>query len=313
MTQAVEQGPAPDRSAHTGDVTERAMPHVVVVVLNWRGYDDTAACLISLRACDWPRTTVLLVDNGSPDGSGERLHRDFPDVPYLQTGENLGYTGGNNRGFAWALAHGADHVVVLNNDTEVEPDCIRRLVAVAESDRSVGLVAPKIFIHGAPGTLWFAGGDLALARGTGRHRGENRADAAFAPGHAAGEITFATGCCFLITRRALEATGGFDDAFFAYNEDVDLSWRLIDAGFRLHYEPAARLYHKVPVVPQEPSPFQIVQRDRNRRRFVALRLGVLARLRFAAWFYPTRAVHVARYLLRGDRARAAAIVKGALA
>ncbi|MDF1505315.1 glycosyltransferase family 2 protein [Roseisolibacter sp. H3M3-2] len=285
--------------------------HVVVVVLNWKGYDDTAACLRTLAASDWPRTTVLLVDNGSPDGSGERLHRDFPDVPYLQTGANLGYTGGNNRGFAWALDRGADHVVVLNNDTEVAPDCVRRLVEAAGSDPRVGLVAPKILVHDAPDTLWFAGGDLALARGTGRHRGEGARDAEYPQGSRAGEITFATGCCFLLTRPALEAVGGFDDAFFAYNEDVDLSWRLARAGFALRYEPAARLTHKVPPLSAEPSPFQIVQRDRNRRRFVRLRLGAARRAQFAAWFYATRAVHLARYLARGDRARALAIVKGA--
>ena len=292
---------------------EPHVAHVVVVVLNWCGEADTIACLDSLAASDWPRFTVLLVDNGSPDGSGARLHARFPALPYLQTDANLGYTGGNNRGIAWAMERGADHVVVLNNDTEVEPDCLRRLVEVAEADARVGLVAPKILVHGAPDTLWYAGGELALARGTGRHRGEGELDASFAPGHRASDASFATGCCFLITRAALAATGGFDDAFFAYNEDVDLSWRLQRAGFRLRYEPAARLYHKVPVRPQEPSPFQIVQRDRNRRRFVRLRLGVTARARFVAWFYPTRAVHLARYLLRGDRARAAAIVKGALA
>ena len=290
-----------------------ALPHVVVIVLNWCGYDDTAACLRSLAASDWPRQTVLLVDNGSPDGSGERLHRDFPELPYLQTGENLGYTGGNNRGFTWALAHGADHVVVLNNDTEVAPDCVRRLVEGAGAHPAVGLVAPKILVHDDPATLWFAGGDLALARGTGRHRGEGVAERAFAAGARPGDITFATGCCFLLTRAALEATGGFDEGYFAYNEDVDLSYVLRRRGFRLRYEPAARLTHKVPVVPQEPSPFQIRQRDRNRRRFVRLRLGPHRRLLFACWFYPTRVVHLARYLARGDRARASAVVRGALA
>ena len=109
--------------------------HVVVIVLNWCGEDDTAECLESLARCDWPRLTVLLVDTGSPDGSGARLHARFPELPYLQTGANLGYTGGNNRGFEWALAHGADHVVVLNNDTVVEPDLIARLPAPAGGRR----------------------------------------------------------------------------------------------------------------------------------------------------------------------------------
>ena len=121
-----------------------------------------------------------------------------------------------------------------------------------------------------------------------------------------------TGCCFLITRQALETVAGFEESFFAYNEDVDLSYRLREAGFALVYEPRARLAHKVPPAGAEPSPFQIAMRDRNRRRFVALRAGPLARARFTAWFYATRVGLLARYALRGDWARARAIVRGAV-
>jgi GT2 family glycosyltransferase len=278
-------------------------------VLNWCGEADTAACIESLHGSDYPRLTVLLVDNGSPDGSGDRLHRRFPDVPYLQTGENLGYTGGNNRGIAWAREHGADHVVVLNNDTEVHPACVSWLVRAAQADPAIGGVAPKILVHAAPERLWYAGGDLALARGMGLHRHEGARDGAVG-GDGPEAISFMTGCCFLVTRRAIDAVHGFDDSFFAYNEDTDLSWRLISAGFRLVYEPRAVLGHKVPVGAVEPSPFQIVQRDRNRRRFVALRLGAAGRARFAAWFYPTRVVHLARYAARRDWARARAVWEG---
>jgi len=303
-----EQDVAAPASAD-GDVRGAAVPHVVVIVLNWCGERDTAECLESLARCDWPRLTVLLVDNGSPDGSGARLHARFPELPYLQTGANLGYTGGNNRGFDWALAHGADHVVVLNNDTVVEPDLIARLVEAAEADARVGGVAPKILVHGAPGTLWYAGGDIGLARGAGLHRAEYAPDR----GHdAPGPVTFMTGCCFLITRRALEAIAGFEESFFAYNEDVDLSYRLCEAGFALVYEPRARLAHKVPPPGAEPSPFQIEQRDRNRRRFIALRAAPAVRARFHAWFYATRLGLLGRYVLRRDWARARAIVRGAL-
>jgi hypothetical protein len=308
---------APDASAakRTAPTSPAAtasadVPHVVVVVLNWCGYDDTAACVRSLLRGDWPRLTVLLVDNGSPDGSGDRLHHAFPTIPYLQTGANLGYTGGNNRGLAWARAHGADHVVVLNNDTEVAPDCVRRLVEAADAGSGVGLVAPKILVHDTPETLWYAGGDLALSRGTGRHRGEGVAERAFPRGDVATDVTFATGCCFLLTRAALEATGGFEEGYFAYIEDVDLSYVLSQRGFRLRYAPAARLTHKVPTSAQEPSPFQIRQRDRNRRRFARLRLAATRRARFACWFYASRLVHLARYAARADWARARAIIDG---
>ncbi|MGZ8376250.1 MAG: glycosyltransferase family 2 protein [Gemmatirosa sp.] len=285
----------------------RPVPHVVVVILNWCGEEDTAACVRSVLASDYPRVTVLLVDNGSPDGSGARLRDAFPDVPYLQTGANLGYTGGNNRGFEWAREQDADHVVVLNNDTEIDPGCISSLVRAAEADPEVGGVAPRILVHGLPDRVWYAGGDLSLARGAGLHRLD---DAPRHDGAPLRPVSFMTGCCFLLTRRAIDAVEGFEESFFAYNEDTDLSWRLSRAGFRMVYEPRALLTHKVGDRPEEPSPFQIVQRDRNRRRFVDLRLGAVDRARFAAWFYPTRLVHLGRYAARRDWARCRAVWQG---
>jgi len=286
---------------------------VVVIVLNWCGEEDTAACLRSLARSEGAPFDVLLVDNGSPDSSGERLHATFPALPYVQTGRNLGFTGGNNRGIEWALGTGAEYVVVLNNDTVVAPDCIARLVASARARPRVGAVAPTMLVLDAPDRVWYAGGTLSLFRGLGVHRGEGdvaeRVDDARGPE----PVTFITGCCMLLTREALETVGAFDDAYFAYGEDMDLSFRLMRAGFVLLHEPRARLLHRVPVGPSEPSPFQIEQRDRNRRRFVRLRLPALRRALFCAWFYPTRLAHLARYLLRGDRERAAAILRGALA
>ena len=283
---------------------------VVVVVLNWCREADTAACLESLQASDYAALEVLLVDNGSPDGSGARLHRAFPDVPYLQTGRNLGFTGGNNAGIAWACEAGAEFVVVLNNDTVVEADCISRLVAAARSGSDIGAVAPTMLVHDAPDRIWYAGGSLSMLRGTGRHHGEGTVAATPSRDARPEPVSFITGCCILLTRPALATVGAFDEEYFAYVEDVDLSYRLTRAGFRLLHEPRARLLHRVPVAAEEPSPFQIVQRDRNRRRFVRLRLPWTRRAAFAAWFYPTRAIHLARYVARRDWARARAIWTG---
>ena len=301
MTHSVTEVGAPRRAP-------RPVAKVVVVVLNWCGEEDTAACVRSVLESDYPGMQVLLVDNGSPDGSGDRLRDAFPDVPYLQTGANLGYTGGNNRGFDWARAQGADHVVVLNNDTELDPRCLSWMVRAAESDPTVGGVAPHIHVHEAPERVWYAGGDLSLVRGAGLHRLDG--GGARRGGEAPQPVSFMTGCCFLLTRRALDAVQGFEESFFAYNEDTDLSWRLSQAGFRMVYEPRAVLTHKVGHRPEEPSPFQIVQRDRNRRRFVALRLGPVGRARFSAWFYPTRVVHLARYAARRDWDRLRAVWRG---
>jgi hypothetical protein len=285
-------------------------PRVTAVVLNWCGEEGTAACLRSLLAGDYPALTILLADNGSPDGSGPRLHAAFPEIAYLQTGANLGYTGGNNAGIRWALEGGAEQVLVLNNDTVVEPAAVTHLVEAAASGARVGAVSPKILHYDAPDRIWFGGGVMSRIRGLGVHerRGEHDIPIANEPVR---DITFATGCCCLFSGDALRAVGGFAEDFFAYVEDVELSLRLSRAGYRLLYQPAARVLHRVPLHEgAAPTPFRILHRDRNRRRLVRRHFGWRDRLVFAAWFYPSRLVTLARYVGSGDWERAGALLRG---
>ena len=281
-------------------------PSVTVIVLNWCNEDETAACLESLAASHYAALSVLLVDNGSPDGSGDRLHARFPDVAYLQTGANLGYAAGNNRGFDAALASGADYVLVLNDDTIVDPDCVGALVRTSQ-ETGAAVVAPQILYFDDPARIWYGGGVLSRTRALGVHVDENRR---VDPASSRKSISFVCGCCFLIRADVLRAIGGFNESFFAYAEDVELSMRLIAMGHQLVYEPAARVLHRIkPAAPA--TAFQIRQRDRNRRRIAELHFGAADRVRFALWFYPTRGAHLLRYLATGDGARARAIVQGA--
>ncbi len=285
----------------TGSTAKR----VVAVVLNWCNEPDTATCLESLAASRYDALTVLLVDNGSPDSSGDRLHARFPGVAYLQTGTNFGYAGGNNRGFTWALEHGADYVLVLNDDTVIDPDCVPALVRAAE-ETGAAIVAPQIRYYDQPELIWYGGGRHSVGRGMGVHRYENaRADV---PQHRE-RITFACGCCFLFRAEVLRAVGGFDESFFAYVEDTELSLRLARRGYTIWYEPAATVLHRITRGAQE-TPFQIRQRDTNRRRMVRLHYGAVDRARFAFWYYPTRMIHLLNYVARRDWARARAILDG---
>lgn len=285
-------------------------PRVAVLILNWCNEIDTIRCLDSVRASDYPNALPLLIDNGSPDGSGARLAERYPDVAFIQTGANCGYAGGNNYGFDWARARNVAYVLVLNNDAELAPDCITRLVALAEGDPTIGVVTPKILDRDDRARIWYAGGSLSVLRASGTHWREGARDSAADDPAAGTRITFATGCCFLITRRALEVVRGFEPSYFAYNEDVDLSYRLVDAGLDLALEPAARVYHRWSAGP--PTPFQIRQRDRNRRRFAKLRLAPPQRLGFAVWFYTTRVARCIQYAALRDRARAVAIARAAV-
>jgi GT2 family glycosyltransferase len=290
-----------------------AADSVWAIVLTHGGAEEvTAACLDSLLRQDYPALTVLLVDNASFDGSGERLRDRYPSIRYLNTGGNIGYTGGNNRGIEHALASGADYVFILNNDTVVEPACVSLLVNSARQVPAAGAIAPKILYHSDPGRIWFAGGDYSWVRALGNHRREMEPDDPGEPPRL-DEITFVTGCAFLMPAGVARAVGGFREDYFIYCEDVELSLRLARRGYRMYYQPAARLLHREEPRKSLSSPFATVQRDRNRRRLVREHYNVLQRIIFAMWFYPTRAARLVQYLLRGDGTGARAVLKGAVA
>ncbi len=285
---------------------------VWAIVLTHGGAEEiTAECIESLLRQDYAGLTVLLVDNASFDGSGERLRERYPRIEYLNTGANLGYTGGNNRGMAHALGRGADYLLVLNNDTVLEPDCVGTMMRSAASAERLGALTPKILYWDDPRRIWYGGGDYSFTRAIGSHRAEGQLDD---PREAArlDEITFATGCCFLMPAAVAREMGGFREDFFIYCEDVELSLRLNRAGYRMYYQPAARMLHRDKPRGSLTPPFATVQRDRNRRRLVREHYGPLGRLAFALWFYPTRVVRLGQYLLRGDLAGARAVVEGAV-
>jgi GT2 family glycosyltransferase len=267
--------------------------------------DVTAECLASLEA-QATRPTILLVDNASSDGGGARLRARFPTIQYLDAGSNLGYAGGNNLGIRYALDHGAEFLFILNNDTTLATDCITRLLDGVE-DAARDVVSPKILWHHAPELLWYGGGDFNRTKALGEHRGflkpDDGAAASVAP------VSFVSGCAFLMPAPVARALGGFADDFFMYCEDVELSYRAARRGMRLRYQPAARVYHK-DQVRRDATPFQIRLRDRNRRRLVRRHYALLDRVRFAAWFYPTRLLRLAQYVGRADWPRAGAIVAG---
>ena len=290
---------------------------VVVIVLNWNNEPDTAACLDSLMVQRDAAFEVLLVDNASADGSGDRLHQRFPGVAYLETKENLGYAGGNNRGIEWALERGAEWVVVLNNDTILAPTCLHSLLKTASSDARIAALSPLVTRYDDPDAVWFAGGHIDRARAVGVHDGENESaerwiemNASAAPARSWYPSTFLCGCCLLLRAEALRSVGGFREDYFAYVEDLELSRRLSRAGWALGWAPAARLVHRVPPTAQRASAFQIRLRDRNRRRFVRDGYSPVWKLIFAVWFYPTRVLLLLRFAAIADWERVRAVMSG---
>jgi GT2 family glycosyltransferase len=217
-------------------------PKVIIVVLTWRNYEVTKDCLYSLRKLDYPNFEVVLVDNGSADGSAERLASEFPEVRLIKNEKNLGFPAGNNVAIRDAMERNPDYFLLLNNDTLVAPDFLSKLVKVAESDDRIGIVNPKILYFEPPDRVWFGGGYYKPWWSTGKVRGENRRDVG--EYNDTREISFVTGCAFLIKTGVVRQIGLLDEIFFLGFEDLDWTVRALRAGFRAFYVGSAVIWHK---------------------------------------------------------------------
>jgi GT2 family glycosyltransferase len=217
-------------------------PKVCIVVLTWNNYELTRDCLYSVRKLDYSNFEVILVDNGSGDGSPERLAAEFPEVRLIQNDKNLGFPAGNNVAIRDAIQRNPDYFLLLNNDTLVAPDFLSKLVRVTESDQRIGIVNPKILYFEPSDRIWFAGGYFKPWWSTGKVRGVNRRD--MGKYDDTREISFVTGCAFLIKTAVVRQIGLLDELFFLGFEDLDWTVRALRAGFRAFYVGSAVIWHK---------------------------------------------------------------------
>lgn len=222
--------------------SERFDPKVSVIVLNWNGYKDTIECVESLKKVTYPKCDILIVDNGSTNASEEILRRKFPELTLIQTGSNLGFTGGCNAGIREALRRGADYIILLNNDTVVDPDFAGELVKVAESDKKIGMLCSKIYFYDKSDVIWYAGAYFNTWLGWGRHRGYNQPDTG--QFDRVEETGRPTGCSLMVTREFCEQVGLLDEEYFCYCEDSDWGMRAQKAGFKVMYVPTSKVWHK---------------------------------------------------------------------
>jgi len=243
-------------------------PFVFLILLNWNGWRDTIECVESCRKLTYPAFRIVIVDNGSTDGSETILRERFPGIELIQTGSNLGFSGGNNAGIRHALEHGADYVWLLNNDTVVDAGALTALVGAAECDDRIGMIGSKIVYYDNPGLLWYAG---ALLDPACPHRPAHRGLRELDRGQYddAVETGYVTGCSLLARRKMIDEIGLLDDSLFLYFEDADWSARARHAGWRLMYAPASVVRHKESVsAGGAASPTLVYYTARNRLFFV---------------------------------------------
>ncbi|MGQ9550280.1 MAG: glycosyltransferase family 2 protein, partial [Roseiflexus sp.] len=220
------------------------MPRVLIIILCYNGIADTLACLKSLQCVEYPSFDILVLDNASSDGTPETVRAQFPHVTVIENGANLGFAAGNNIGLQYALRHGYDYALLLNNDTEVAPDFLTRLIDVAVSDPTIGAVGPTITYYERPDLIWSAGGMIDWRYGITRMRA-NEVDSR--QHHESVDVDFVTGCALLVKRAVLERAGLLDERFFMYFEETEWCVRIRRAGFRIVHVPQSRVLHKIPL------------------------------------------------------------------
>jgi GT2 family glycosyltransferase len=217
---------------------------VAVLIPAWNGWSDTRLCLASLAACDPQPARVVVVDNASTDGTPRHILEEYPGVEVRLMERNLGFAGAVNRGLERITTDLAVvAVLLLNNDTVVEPDALGRLWLTLEADPRAAGVCPLIPYLEPADRVWYAGGKVALWRGLITHQGIRRPLEDIPPG--VRSTGYLTGAAALLRAATLREIGPLDECFPFYAEDVDWSLRTRRAGWHLLFDPGPRIAHRV--------------------------------------------------------------------
>ncbi len=237
-----------------------------IILLNFNSFDDTQECVESLLRIYERNYKIIIVDNSSDDDSIKKLqikYKNQTHVEFILSPQNLGFSGGCNLGIHQALKEGYEYILLLNNDTLVEPDFLTQLLRVANTEKKVGIVGGKTFFADDRSLIWDAGGFISEQSYRGiRRRNHDKGV------NLEGEVGFITCCLALVKKEVFEKIGLLPDAYFFGSEEWEFSLRASRAGFKLMYTPTAIIYHKVGRSHDHASAKMLYNTYRNRILFV---------------------------------------------
>lgn len=223
---------------------------VALILLNWNTPVHTANCIASLQQhCNEQYFNIIVVDNGSTDDSLTILKAQYPNLIYIENGENLGFAEGNNRGIEYSITQNYTYSLIINSDTLVDEDIVIKLSYHLNNHPEAASVQPAIFWLHDKTKIWNGKGGFNEILGL-TYTGKN------VPNTRDGfEATqWVTGCCMLLRNSALLKAGLFNKQFFLYYEDVELSYRIRSFGYEVHYLPSCKIYHEAGVSAQVGAP-----------------------------------------------------------
>jgi GT2 family glycosyltransferase len=288
------------------------LPSIYIILINYNGYKDTIECVQSLRKINYENYKIIIVDNASTDDSIFHLKNSLKECILIESKYNFGFAGGNNLGIQYALKTNAEYILLLNNDTIVEPNFLGNMIEPLYNDKNIGIVGSKIMYYPQKNVIWYGGGKIDWFKFVGVHFGMKEIDKGQCDNSK--EIDFMTGCCMLIKKEVFEKVGLLADEYFMYFEDVDYCVRSKQAGYKIWYNHKAVIYHKVGLsAGGEESPFSIKWGTRNRILFMKKYRNKTSILNFACsflFFYTTRIIKCLQYFLKKDRGRIKSIING---
>lgn len=282
------------------------LPLVSFLTVNFNQAEVTRELLKSLQQLTYPHWECVVVDNGSESSSLEHYLQEFPACSYYSSPENLGFAGGNNLGLEHCQG---DYVFFINNDTEVPPGLLEPLLHLAQGQKNLGAVSPRLRFYDQPELLQYAG-STALNPFTMRNssRGNKCKDG---PEYYGNEPTyFGHGAAMMVPRKVIEVVGTMREVYFLYYEELDWMYRIRKAGYTVWFCGETYVWHKESVSTGKNSPLKAYYLNRNRLLF--------ARLNFRGWprllnflYFSLVAVpkNVIFHLLRGEKSLAQAILR----
>ncbi|MCJ7633082.1 glycosyltransferase family 2 protein [Candidatus Bathyarchaeota archaeon] len=250
------------------------MPKVIIIILNWNRPRDTSDCLESLKRILYRNYEVVVVDNGSTGNDAQMLEQDFGNLIHvIRNKVNQGFAGGNNVGIRWALGRGCEYVLLLNDDTVVDPEFLSELILVAENDKQAGIVGPKICCYDEPKRIYSAGGRINLWTGSAPSIGRGRIDNGEFDDIE--EVDYVSGCALLIRKDTILRIGLLNERYFAYYEETEWCVRARKQGYSVTYVPRAKILHKEKTRESELSLYYM-----TRNRFLFMKRNA-SRLKYA--------------------------------
>lgn len=239
-------------------------PLISIIALNYNQIEVTCEFLESTKKLLYPNYEIVLIDNASKENPSSIIHAKYPQVQLIVSETNLGFTGGNNLGIQNSKG---DYYFIVNNDTEVTPDLLDRMLEPFFVDSSIGVVSPKIKYFSNPDIIQYAGfTEVNPFTGRGKTKGGAKLDNGDfdTPGYTA----YAHGAAMLVKKEVVEKVGMLPDMFFIYYEELDWSAHIRRAGYNIYYQPKGVIFHKESITMGKESAIKAYYHTRNRILFM---------------------------------------------